>query len=72
LTVSGVTASAKTAISKEYPIARPLYLYTNDEPKGEPAKFIQFILSPAGQKIVAKEGFVPLADTEKTPVKGKK
>ena len=73
LTVSGVTASAKTAISKEYPIARPLYLYTNGEPKGETAKFIQFVLSPAGQKIVAKEGFVPLTDSAKIPpVKGKK
>jgi phosphate transport system substrate-binding protein len=72
LTVSGVAASAKTAISKEYPIARPLYIYTNGEPKGETAKFITFVLSPAGQKIVAKEGFVPLADSAKTPVKGKK
>jgi phosphate transport system substrate-binding protein len=67
-----VPASAKTAISKEYLIARPLYLYTNGEPKGEPARFIKFVLSPAGQKIVAKEGFVPLADSAKTPAKGKK
>jgi phosphate transport system substrate-binding protein len=65
LTVNGVTASAKTAISKEYPIARPLYIYTNGEPKGETAKFIQFVLSPAGQKIVAKEGFVPLTESAK-------
>ena len=42
------------------------------EPKGETAKFIKFILSPAGQKIVAQEGFVPLADSAKTSVKGKK
>ena len=61
MTVNGVPGSAKTAISKEYPIARPLYIYTNGEPKGKTAKFIQFVLSPAGQKIVAKEGFVPLA-----------
>ncbi len=72
LTVGGVPASAKTAISKEYPIARPLYIYTNGEPKRETAKFIGFLLSPAGQKIVAKEGFVPLVDSTKTPVKAKK
>jgi phosphate transport system substrate-binding protein len=72
LTVSGVPASAKTAISKEYPIARPLYMYTNGEPKGETAKFIRFVLSADGQKIVAKEGFVPLVESAKTPAKGKK
>jgi phosphate transport system substrate-binding protein len=38
LTVSGVQASAKTAIAKTYPIARPLYMYTNGEPKGETAR----------------------------------
>jgi phosphate transport system substrate-binding protein len=72
LTVGGIPASAKTAISKEYPISRPLYLYMNGEPKGETAKFIRFVLGPDGQKIVAKEGFVPLSDFAKIPVKGKK
>lgn len=60
LTVNGVAASAKTALSKEFPVARFLLMYTNGEPKGETAKFIRFVLSPAGQKLVAKEGFVPL------------
>jgi phosphate transport system substrate-binding protein len=65
LTVNGVQASAKTAIVKTYPIARPLYMYTNGEPKGETAKFVAFLLGPDGQKIVAKEGFVPLAGAVK-------
>jgi phosphate transport system substrate-binding protein len=60
LTVNGVEASAKTALSKEYPVSRFLYMYTNGEPKGETAKFIKFVLSPEGQKLIAKEGFVPL------------
>jgi phosphate transport system substrate-binding protein len=60
LTVNGIPASAKTALSKEYPIARPLYMYTNGQPTGEVAKFIKFVLSPAGQKLVAKEGFIPI------------
>lgn len=71
LMVSGVPASTKTAISKEYPIARPLYFYTNGAPKGEAGKFISFVLSPSGQKIVAREGFVPLTDPAKAPAKGK-
>ena len=60
LTVNGVKASEKTALSKEYPVSRFLYMYTNGEPKGETAKYIQFVLSPAGQKLVKAEGFVSL------------
>ena len=61
LAVNGVQASVQRALLKEYPISRFLYLYTNGEPKGETAKYIKFVLSPAGQKLVAQEGFVPLA-----------
>ena len=74
LTVNGVQASAKTALSKEYPIARSLYMYTNGQPEGVVADFIKFVLSPAGQKLVAKEGFIPLTAEakEKPSKKGKK
>jgi phosphate transport system substrate-binding protein len=65
LTVNGVQASAKTAIAKTYPIARPLYMYTNGEPKRETAKFISFVLGSEGQTIVAREGFVPVAGAVK-------
>lgn len=61
LLVNGVQASEKTALSKEYPVSRFLYMYTNGRPKGETAKFIEFVLSPAGQKLVAQEGFIPLS-----------
>jgi phosphate transport system substrate-binding protein len=60
LTVDGVAASAKTALSKEYPVSRFLYMYTNGKPKGEAAKYLAFVLSPAGQALVKKEGFVPV------------
>jgi ABC-type phosphate transport system substrate-binding protein len=30
------------------------------------AKYIDFVKSPAGQKIVVKEGFVPLTEAKKT------
>ena len=61
LSVNGVKPSEKTALSKEYPVSRFLYMYTNGEPKGETAKFIKFVLGPEGQALVKKEGFVPLA-----------
>jgi phosphate transport system substrate-binding protein len=68
LEVNGVAASAQTALSRQYPFSRELYMYTNGGPKGEVAKFIAFLKSIEGQKIVKKEGFVPLT----SPVKGKK
>ncbi len=60
LSVNGVQASEKTALSKEYPVSRFLYMYTNGEPKGETAKYLKFVLSAAGQALVQREGFVPL------------
>lgn len=60
LKVNGVEASAKTALSREYPVARDLYMYTNGKPQGETAAYINFVLSPEGQKLVQKAGFVPV------------
>ncbi len=73
LTVNGIQASAQTVLAKTYPIARSLYMYTNGQPSGEIAGFINFVLSPAGQKLVEKEGFVPVqANAKKGVKKGKK
>ena len=66
LLVNGVKASAQSALTKEYPLSRELYMYTDGEPKGEVAKFIAFVKSADGQKIVAKEGFVPLVISKKS------
>ena len=56
----GVEPGADVARSGKYPIARKLYLYTAGEPIAEVKAYIDWILSPAGQKIVEQEGFVPL------------
>jgi phosphate transport system substrate-binding protein len=71
LQVNGITASVQTALSREYPLSRELYMYTNGEPTGAVAKYISFVKSAEGQKIVAKEGFVPLTDIKKTADKKK-
>ena len=65
LQVDGVTASVATALSKEYPFSRELYMYTDGDAKGDVAKYIAFVKSAEGQKIVVKEGFVPLVDAKK-------
>lgn len=61
LTVNGVEGTNETALSGEFPISRPLFMFTNGWPKGETAKFIQYVLNPnKGQKAVAESGYVPL------------
>jgi len=53
-----VTPSNETVKSGEYPIARPLYLYLDGEPKGTLREFVDFCLSNKGQAIVTKTGYV--------------
>lgn len=60
LTVNGIQASAETVLSGAYPIARPLFMFTNGRPSGEVDGFIKFLLGDQGQKIVKREGFVPV------------
>jgi phosphate transport system substrate-binding protein len=50
----------QNVIDKTYPIARPLYMYSLGEPTGEAQAYLDWILSPEGQKIVEELGFVPV------------
>ncbi len=50
----------QNVIDKTYPIARPLYMYSLGEPTGKAKAYLDWILSPEGQKIVEKLGFVPV------------
>jgi phosphate transport system substrate-binding protein len=43
-----------------YPISRPLYIYTNGEPRDVIKMFIDYALSDAGQKIALETGFIPM------------
>ena len=45
--------------SKDYPIARPLYIYTVGEPEGAVKEYLDWLKSEGGQKVVAEQGFVP-------------
>ncbi|MDD5259144.1 MAG: phosphate ABC transporter substrate-binding protein [bacterium] len=58
LVVNGVTASKETVISGKYPVSRPLYMYTNGAPKGLAKQFLDYLLSPTGQKLVEEVGFI--------------
>jgi phosphate transport system substrate-binding protein len=47
-------------ISKKYPLARSLQMYTLGEPQGATKKFLDWVMSESGQRIVAENGFVPI------------
>lgn len=55
-----VLPSHATVQDKSYPYARPTFFYTNGEPTGLAARFIEFLLSADGQAIVDKSGFIPV------------
>lgn len=61
LVIDGKKATAESAKSKTWPLARELYFFTNGEPKGDAKLFVDYMLDPAkGQKCVSETGFVPL------------
>ncbi len=52
--------SIGTVRDKTYPLARSLNMYTLGAPQGEVQKYIAWVLSADGQKIVEKAGYVPI------------
>lgn len=56
----GVLPSIATVHDKSYPISRPLFMYTPGAPPPAVKKYLDWIMSDAGQKIVEKTGYVPL------------
>ncbi|MDG2122482.1 MAG: hypothetical protein P8J87_02210, partial [Verrucomicrobiales bacterium] len=43
-----------------YPIARPLYIYTVGEPEGAVKEYLDWMKAADGQAVLAAEKFVPL------------
>jgi len=50
--------------SGSYPIARPLYMYTQGEPKPHIRAFMNWAHGPDGQRIVQESGYVPLLPSQ--------
>lgn len=55
-----ILPSADTVNDGSYPIARDLYMYTAGPPQGVVEEYLDWILAPDAQKIVAELGFVPI------------
>ncbi|MCL0062182.1 phosphate ABC transporter substrate-binding protein PstS family protein, partial [Thermodesulfovibrionales bacterium] len=60
LVIDGVAPTVENVAAGNYPIGRSLFLYTDGKPEGAAKEFINFVLSPEGQLVVARAGFVPL------------
>ncbi|HAV10771.1 MAG TPA: hypothetical protein DCX22_04065 [Dehalococcoidia bacterium] len=57
---TAVQPSIKTVHDKSYPVSRPLFFYTDGEPKDAVKAFIDYAKSKEGQQTVEDLGFVPL------------
>ncbi len=55
---SFVEPSVANAKNETYPIVRPLYYYYATSSESVVRKFIDYVLSPAGQKIVSDKGYI--------------
>lgn len=58
--VDGIAASAETAKDGSYAISRYLYMYSDGEPTGTLAAYLEWILGAEGQAIATDQGFVPV------------
>jgi len=52
--VEGVEPTTERIMDSTYPLSRPFLMVTQTEPQGEVRAFLDFVLSPPGQAIVAK------------------
>lgn len=56
-----VEPTIENVVSGKYPVSRPMFLYTNGKPEGLVKEFIDYVLSPEGQKTVMETDFVPIS-----------
>jgi len=64
LKVDGIAPTRQTVANGTYPVARPLFLFTNGYPKlGSIAhRFVTFHLSEKGQELIESKHFVPVTN----------
>ncbi len=58
--------TVENTLNKTYPIARSLHVYTLGIPQGAVKKYVDWIMSDAGQKIVESSGYVPIPPAART------
>jgi phosphate transport system substrate-binding protein len=56
--------SVASALDGSYPIARPLFMYTNGEPTGAVGDYMNWIKSSEGQCIILNKGYAPAIEVD--------
>lgn len=59
LRISGTDPNLENIENGRYHLVRPFLFVFNEEPSGEARFFLDFVLSPEAQKLLAREGLVP-------------
>ncbi len=62
LKVSGAAPSKENIVAGRYPLKRPLFLVVPKNPKPEVKKFVEFVLSKKGQRLISSYGVISLLD----------
>jgi phosphate transport system substrate-binding protein len=63
LRLSDVEPTVANIENGSYTLVRPFLFVFNDKPAGEAQAFVDFVLSPEAQKLLAREGLVPILAT---------
>ncbi|MGI8729143.1 MAG: phosphate ABC transporter substrate-binding protein [Solirubrobacteraceae bacterium] len=64
LAVDGVAPTPESIEDDSYPLARPLFLITDGPPADASQRFINYVLSTPGQKLVTKHGYVTIDELD--------
>jgi phosphate transport system substrate-binding protein len=59
LKISSIEPNLTNIENGKYALVRPFLFVLDGEPTGEAKGFLEFVLSPTAQKLLAKEGLVP-------------
>lgn len=64
VTLDGIKPSVQTILNGQYPVSRPLFMFTNGYPKvgSMTYKFVTFYLTEEGQEVVEDKGFVAMTN----------
>jgi phosphate transport system substrate-binding protein len=62
LSISGAEPNLTNVYNGKYTLVRPFLFVFRGEPAGEAKSFLEFVLSPQAQKLLLKEGLVPVVE----------
>ena len=60
VSLDGISPTIDNIKNETYPLARKLYFYTVGDPNPGAKAFLDYVLSPDGQKIALENGFIPI------------